>query len=524
MKDKRELQGEVQEDLASPLFACFVSFVVKKMFSFSDPKDCDRLRELLQKMCYTDSGILEVLRVKDLPSIAATDIPLLLSRTGGGSPLETLIRLFLIEVPVDLELVEKAVQPMSARSLVEAGLLHVEGNEAEAAVKLLPYQGLMLAFDLPGRLQTESRQDYVMGIGRSTITLANLTIRRHARAALDLGTGCGIQTCLAAPHSDRVIAVDRNPRAVRLAQFNAKLNGLDNVQCLEGNLFEPVQEKTFDLVVTNPPFVISPESSYIYRDSGMGGDRISRTIAHEAPNFLNEGGFCQILCNWVEKADRDWREGLRTWFEGTGCDVWIMRSETRDAETYASTWIRHTEKNEPEDYPQRFREWLAYYEKEGIDSVGAGLITMRKATDRNNWYRADDAPERMLGPCGESILQGFELRDFLENAYDDAALLEHTLRISPDVRLERQSVPSKEGWVDNAYGIRLAKGLAYSGGVDPYMANLMAGCNGEHRLRDLFADMVRSLKTDPVKTAPQFCNIVRGLIERGFLLPPVVSE
>lgn len=491
------------------------------MPAFANPEDYKYLRELLQKIGYADSGILEVLGIKDIPSISGTDLPVLMRRTKGGTPLETLVRLFLIGVPVDGETLKKAIMPLSLESLAEGGLIRRNGGEISASVKLLPFMDHFIAFDLPERLYSPNRQDYVMGIGRSTITLANSTIRKPVHYALDLGTGCGTQAFLAAGHCENIVATDKHPRAVGFAEFNARLNGLTNVECVEGNLFEPVMGKSFDLVISNPPFVISPESTYIYRDGGMGADRICREIIGKVPQFLNQGGYCQMLCNWVEKASEDWRERLQTWFEGTGCDAWVMRSETGDAETYASTWIKHTEKYEPEDFEKRLDKWLEYYDKEGISSVGAGLITMRKTGGRTNWYRADEAPEKILGPCGEHISAGFEAKDFLEMTKGDEALLNARFQVSPNVRLERASVPSPEGWIDTVYRIQIDKGLAYSGNIDPYVANLLVGCNGRITLRELLSDMARALKVDSEQISQKLCALARSLIERGFLLPPV---
>jgi hypothetical protein len=489
------------------------------LFSFQDPEDFQRLRGVLDSIGYTDSGILEALGVKDFPSIQGTDVPLLLRRTNKGTPLDTLIHLFLIEVPCDVEAVQEAIRPMKLETWMEAGIVHVEGKLVAPAIKLLPYKNLVLAFDLPRMLQSSLREYYVMGIGRSTLTLANLTIRKHARRTLDLGTGCGLHAFLAVQHSDHVLAVDRNPRAVQIATFNAKLNGMSHVRCLEGDLFEPVQGQAFDLVVTNPPFVISPERRYVYRDGGMEADRLCQKIVRQVPQFLHEGGFCQILCNWAESNSQDWQERLHGWFEGTGCDVWVMRSDTSDAGTYASTWIQHTERHESDQYARRFEEWMAYYEEQGIDAVGAGLITMRRSSSHANWFRADHAPERMVGPCGDAILRGFELRDFLETVRDDEALLATPLRVSPDLRLERHSMPTDQGWADETMQLRLARGLVYTGNIDPYVANMAIGCNGQKPLRDLLADMAHALEKDPADIAPPFCNVVRGLVERGFLLP-----
>ena len=494
----------------------------KSVPSFSDPEGIQRLRTVLDAANYTSPGVLEVLNVKEFPSIRERDVPLLLRLTSGGTPIETLIRLFLIEVPVDIAALQKAIQPMEIGTWIEAGLVRIEKGSVLAEVKLLPFQNLLVAFDLDRRLTSGKGFDYVMGIGKSSLTLANLTVRRPARCTLDLGTGCGIQALLAAPHSDRVVAVDRNPRAVRIAAFNAQLNGMSHVECLEGDLFGPVTDHTFDLIVSNPPFVISPEMRYIYRDSGMEADRICQAIVRQAPKFLNEGGTCQILCNWAEVAGQDWRERLAGWFEGTGCDAWVMRSETRDAATYASTWIRHTERVEDDaaQVAQRLEEWMAYYEQQKIVAVSAGMITLCRAGGKANWFRADEAPEKMLGPCGDDIVRGFEVRNFLETLREDSSLLNASFHFSSEVLLDRQSAPSYEGWVEKSVQLHLTKGLAYTGNIDSYVANLVIKCNGKRPLKELLAEMSVSLGVDPVNITSAFCGIMRRLIEQGFLLPP----
>jgi SAM-dependent methyltransferase len=488
------------------------------LFTFENPEDFRRLRDLLQGIGYTDKGILEALGVSDLPIIRGSDIQILLRRTHRGTPLDALIRLFLNEIPVDAESLQKAIQPMKLDTWTQAGLVEMKNSSVVAAVKLLPYSNLVLAYDLPKRLQ-QGQYDYVMGIGSSSITLSNLTIRSHAGATLDLGTGCGIQALLAASHSDQVLAVDKNPRAVRIVSFNAKLNGMENVEPLEGDLLEPVEGRTFDLVVSNPPFVISPERSYIYRDSGLEGDEICRKIVREVPRFLREGGYCQILCNWAEKTGEDWQKRLETWFEGTGCDVWIMRSESRNVATYAYSWIRHTEMQEPLNITDRFETWMNYYEHLGIESVSAGVITMRRRDGVSNWFRADESPDKMLGPSGDVILQGFGLRDFLETVQNDSRLLDARLHLSPEIRLKREYEPSAGGWKEVAAEVHLKKGLAYSGNADRYVTDLLITCDGQRRVGELLNGLADSSGVDRQKITAPFCEVVRRLIERGFLLP-----
>jgi len=488
-------------------------------FVFRDPETARRLREVLASADFTDRGVAQTLGGETVRSASSQDIPLLLRRTDRGTPQDTLIRLFLIGTPVDADAAQKAVSPMKLEDWVRLGLLEVRGPSLIAAVQLVPFQGLMLAHDRPQQVQAGLAPDYVMGIGSSSLTLANVTVRRPSALTLDLGTGCGFQAFLAARHSTRVLAVDRNPRAVRLAAFNARLNDLENVECREGDLFEPVRGLEFNLVVTNPPFVISPETRYIYRDSGLGGDQVVRTIIRQVPAFLAEGGYCQMLCNWAHVAGQDWRERLAVWFEGSGCDAWVMRTDTLDAAGYAAKWIRHTERDQPEAFSRRFEEWMAYYQREQIEALSGGVITLRRRTAAANWFRADDGPEKMLGPAGDGIAQAFEVRDFLETVRGDEALLRQRLRLSPDARLQQRFEPAEGAWRVAESELQLQRGLAYSGRVDPYFACILAQFDGRRPLRDLVTELAAMIQEDPASATPRCLDLVRRLIERGFLLP-----
>ena len=144
---------------------------------------------------------------------------------------------------------------------------------------------------------------------------------------------------------------------------------------------------------------------------------------------------------------------------------------------------------------------------------------MRKAEGKANWFHVDESPEKILGPCGESIAIGFELRDFLETVRDDNTLLDCRLRHSPDIRLEQQFEPADQGWKATASFISLAKGFAYKGNADLLIANLLIKCDGQKSLKDLIPDMAASLGADPEQMTPILCPLIRKLIEQGFLLP-----
>ncbi len=487
---------------------------------FTNPDNYKQMKDVFVSAGYFAGGILKKLGVKDINSINENDLPLLFRRTSSKDSLDILIRLFLMEVLCDAKDVEKAINPAHIKTWIKAGLLDVRNGMAKARVKILPYNEIFICYDSPKLLvQGEKAKDYVMGIGQSSLTLANATIRKNVAKTLDLGTGCGFQAFLAAGHSNFVLGTDQNPRAIEIAEFNAMLNGFSNMEFKMGNLFEPAGRNSFDLIVTNPPFVISPEKRYTYRDGGMDGDAIIRLIGKKAPLYLNEGGFCQILCNWIQTNDTDWKETLKAWFDNSGCDVWVIRSESRDAATYASTWIRHTEKAGTDEFPARFEAWMNYYDAHGIDSFGAGIINIRKSSGRPNWFHGDEAPGKMLGPCGMAIERGFMVFDFLRKTEDNRDFLNLSLIASDDLRLERISAPSQNGWIDESFRIYLIKGLAYAGDIDFYVADIISQCDGKKSLKEILNYLAGRVQKPVDEIALPFCRIIKGLVERGFLLP-----
>ena len=483
--------------------------------NFADPADYRRARARLADADFSGRGITRRLMVETVPTAGVLEHPLYLWRTRGGDALDTFIRLFLLYSAVPADAAREALRPMELETWLEAGLLRKmdgAGDDVAATVRMLPYGSLVLVTDQPPRTEAEIPPDFVMSVGGTTITLANATIRNPVRRTLDLGCGCGTLGLLAVEHSEEVYCVDRNGRAVEFSRFNALFNGVERVRCREGNLFEPVSDMRggFELIVCNPPFVISPESRFLFRDSGMRGDEICRTVAQQAPAYLAEGGFCQMLCNWAHVAGEDWQRHLATWFEGSGCDAWVLRYETRDAVSYAEGWVRHGQ-------PGALDEWMRYYERERIEAVSLGLINLRRVSGRRPCVWFDDAkkPER---PVGDEIAAGFALRQFLDTT-DDEALMAAALRAAADVRLEQSSEPRDGAWRGVEATLYRASGMAPRGNADPHVARLIAGCTGRRPLGELVAEIAGSLGRPPAEVARPILGIVRQLVLQGFLVP-----
>lgn len=462
---------------------------------------------------YTDRGVAEVLGRTTQAELGPKRLAVLLRRTAGGSPLETLIRLFILGVTVPEQAARAALGDLA--DAAATGLVTSAAGDVRATVEIRCYRHLLVAFDRDGRRPDDVAADYVMGISPSTIGLAGLTVRRPNRTALDLGCGSGFQAFLAAGHTKRVTAVDLNPRAVALARFNCVLNGLTNVECIEGDLFQPVVGRRFDLVVSNPPFVISPERTHLYLHSGLEGDEVCATIVREAARFLEEGAFCQLLANWEIRAGRPWEERVASWFRGTGCDGWVMHQGTHSLDEYAVGWLEGGDADLTA-WERAYDRWVAYYRNRGIEAIGSGLVTLRRRSAGDNWFRADDAPDDMTYPCGDDILRAFEAGNVLNGLTPDG-LLEQRLVLAGDVRLVQEWAPAPQGWAPSRAHVHRTTGLQYRGAIDPHGAGILAGCTGERTLGELLAATAAEVGSDVAAIAERAVPVIRRMVEQGFL-------
>ena len=487
--------------------------MARRLKTPADPLVLPQFREALRSADFTVPAITGLLGNTEITELKSRS-PRLLHATRSGRPLDTLIRLFVAGAPVALEQAEKALKPVPVSALRDIGVLRIASGSAVPLISILPHDDLAIASDQPFR--SGKAADYVPGMLDSSVFLELFTIRRPLRNTLDLGTGCGVQALRASLHSEQVVAADLSPRALDFARFNAALNGASNIQFLLGSGFEPVADQRFDLIVANLPFAITPSGRYAYRDSGMKLDDFAHRILAEAPGHLSKGGWCQVLFQWVEVEGQDWHDRLRDWFDGNGCDVWVMKNDSRPTDSYAEKWIADTEPSPPEGVERLFEQWMEFYEQEKIVAIHSGAVAMRRR-DGINWVRMDEGAERARSPFGDAVLRAFAAGDYLQAASDQTLLTER-LRISPDIHLIQRCEWSHGEWHPDACQMRFNRELEYAANVDQFVSKLVAGCTGERRLQELIEELAAQTGISAERLTPACVQLVRGLMERGFLL------
>lgn len=441
-----------------------------------------------------------------------------LRATADGSTLSTLIRLFQLQAPVPRAAAESAFGD-AWQTALDLGLVGVDGDEARALLDLRPYgdeeHDWWVLCDLtPGLDGRENPRDplYVLGISEASSSLAQLTVRPEVGRALDLGTGCGVQALHLAGHAREVVATDVNPRAVELARLTAALNDLD-IDVRDGSLFEPVAGERFDLICTNPPFVVSPPEGdrLVYRETGFWGDDVVRRIVTEADRHLADGGWCQLLAAWIHEEGVPWQDRLAGWIEPTGLDAWVVQRERVDLPEYAEMWLADAGLRHREGHVERYDRWLSWFADQRIEAMGFGWITLRKANRDVPQVRIQEWTGPVAQPVGPDFLAWAERADALASG----DLLDQCWRIGDDVV---QETVGPVGATDPAV-IRLARmsGLRPSRQLDTIEAGLVSASDGDLTAGQILDALAQLLELDAVDLRETYRSAVADLVSDGFL-------
>jgi methylase of polypeptide subunit release factors len=485
--------------------------------ALDDPGLVAELHDVLAAAGFTGEGVRAALGTGGDLLSRSVDIPLHERRLEGVEPLGTLIRLLVLDQTVSAEAARRAFAPLELEPIERLGIVATGAGEVRPLVRIVPHDELLIASDRRSARGGEVRPDHVAGVHGPSLTLSQLTVRRPVETALDVGAGSGIQAILASRHSGQVVATDVNARALDFVAFNARLNGVENVEVREGSFFEPVEGSRFGLVTCNPPYVISPESAYLFRDGGLEGDNVSRHVVEGAPAVLEEGAFATLLVSWVVPPGGDWPAPLRAWVEGSGCDAWLLHHGTDDPLTHTGSWLRYELGYDTAAYAAAIDRWLEYFERLEIEGIAVGAVILRRRSGAN-WVRADELTGDRLRPASDHILRVFAAQDYLAGLADERALLGERLLLAEDARLEQRVVLSGREWSIDEITLALEQGLGFRASLDQATAGMLAALDGVRTLGEVAGELARLEGATREAFEQALLPAARAMLAAGFLV------
>jgi methylase of polypeptide subunit release factors len=495
-----------------------------------------RLRVDLLAARFTVDGVAERLgplafaalhREQPVPALLATAPAPHLSDPAVPTPdsCGTLIRLFTLGQPVSRAALDTALPTLRSDGARSLRLVRGDGDQVVATCDLRPYSDdthdWWVASDLSELVTRQPlRPDHVLGIGGATTTLASWTIRRRVGRALDLGTGAGVQALHLGSHAESIVATDISERALAFGRFNAALARLE-VDFRIGDLLDPVAGERFSLVVSNPPFVITPRDEdvpvYEYRDGGRPGDAVMRSLVQQLEAVLEPGGVAQLLGNWEVPAGRLWRDVWAEWLQGVGLDAWVVQREVQDPAEYAELWSRdggHLPGSAEHD--RLCAAWLHDFASRGVESIGFGVVALqRPVDDRVPWRSLDEVTGPVAAPMGPVVEAGLAARTWLAEHSDDD-VLDVAWSCAADVTEERHGRPGAED--PSVILIRQGGGLRRVVRADTLLAAYLGVADGELTARVALDAIAALVEMDPAAVRSELVPQIRDLVADGLLI------
>jgi len=484
------------------------------MITLPEKSDAIRLRDFFVESAYTEEGLKKSLGQSTPPEEGG--VQAMLHRTRTTDVASALARLFLIGVDVEKDLADSVLPSWLIELCLENGLMDHAEELYHANIVLVPVADFLIASDAFRVLGTDEASEFVLPAStHSANYLRQLIIPNKVDSALDMGTGCGIHALFMSKNSSRVVASDISERATRFAEFNAVLNGCDNIECVTGDRFEAVENQTFDLIVSNPPFVLGPDDEFTYRDNKLELDEFCRQLIVEASGYLNKGGFVQMLCESVEFDGESWPDKMQAWTKDTGCDTWLLHAPPLRPANYVAVRLSDI-RGESVVEQATYDRWLNFFTERNVTGIHPALITLRKR-DGSNWIHIHDLASQLTDDAGDAILRGIAAIDFLQEHQEDTKLMGAVLELSPFLTLEQQFSRKDDYWQPEKAVLAMTDGMPMEAEIDMPIMAFLNQIDGNRSVKECVARFAEAASADEKKIADDFMPIVRMFVARGFL-------
>ena len=503
-----------------------------------------------------DAALRREIRLPALRAVRAA-----LAAGSAPSPVAVLTALFMLGEPVPATALDAALPRTAAAGAAAIGLVGEPDGAGyvRARVDLRPHEAVddagevrwWVASDL-GELVTGRAlaPDHVLGVGGAGLTLAGLTPRTPVHAALDLGCGCGIQTLYLLRHAEYVVATDISARALAFTAFNAALAGVSvagapdagtesvagsesgsdsgagRLELLRGSLLEPVAGRRFDLIASNPPFVLTPPA---VRDAGLplmeyrdAGGPILPALVAGLGEHLEPGAVAVMLGNWEHRGASSWRESVAAWVPEE-LDAWVVEREVQDPVEYATMWLRDgglTPERDAQAFDAALEAWIDDFEVRDVQGVGFGyLLLHRPQRPREPWCLLEEVTTSGQGVLGPHVAEVLEVRELLAGL-DDEAVADLRPHLAPDVTEERHLIPGAAE--PTVILLRQGGGLGRTLQASTAVAALAGVADGELSVGQV-ASAVAALSelnaADALALRAEMVEAARHLLSTGFLRP-----
>jgi len=437
-------------------------------------------------------------------------------------PIDALIRLFLDAVYVDEAALGRVLSADVVAALWSLNLLArspLHAGQCYSNFSMPPVSGVLTIMDraagpdsvtcaLPADVVypavVENTRDFVSGLPATP-----------CEAMLDIGTGTGIAALLGARCARHVWGTDIIARPVRFAEFNRRLNGLDNMTTVQGDLYEPVEGLTFDRIVTHPPYVPARKTGLVFRDGGEDGEQIVRRVVEGLPRMLRPGGRLYSLHMASDRTGEPYEQRIRKWLgsQAAEFDVLVITERIHKPQDFLSRQL-NVIKREPGEVGFWMEMWKANHTE--------FLIYCWVLVRRHDGARP---PVTARAHAGKNYLPRHRewLLDFESEAASPdgmAMLLASKPVLSPNCELVVLNRVREGRFNAEEFQTRTHSPFDNSAQIEGWVAELIAECDGTRSGREHFDRRVAQGVLPPEASLAEFAGVLRWLISNGILHLP----
>ncbi len=481
---------------------------------FQDPARFEALRDALQLAGYTEPALcsrLGIARLSELRAVGEGRDPEPL-----GSASSVLTHLLLDRESAPADLVSRRLGPAFLSLLEEFGLLRphpAEPGHVLATAMLYPVRGVYVASDRDwepetGRGRLPCPDAVFLAITPDAYRFLDSLPASPCDRFLDLCAGAGVAGLLSAGHARSVWACDIAPRAVEYSRWNALLNGIEHFQAAAGDLYDPVTGLQFDRIAAHPPFVPAAEDSYVYRDAGPDGERVTRRIIQGLPSALAPGGQCYLTATFAESGPTPVEQRLRALLGPAGNDLDIflaLRRRFTPTELLASTGA------------EDLRAGLLAAQAAGVETfVYATVVVQRRSSGRAVFTQRRELANP-TGPVLEWIVRWEALRR--EPGFDKD-LLDQALTVSPHVRLLVNHSFQAGQWTPVTAKLTTHHPVPAEMACPPWLDQTLRLLDGRRPAREVFRTLREQGSIPETASDTEFVQLATTLLSAGLAQIP----
>lgn len=506
-------------------------------------------RDVFSRYDYSLDGLADAFSTDVLSAISRIDIPAIRAGNSCTTECGALVGLFILGDEFSPTQLEQLFGSEGYQAGILSGVLTTP--EKRAAVDFSPvatsdifqlekvvsaidvrpldigHGTLWVAADFDGQMFTHrTGPDHVVGVGEASTSLLELLPENFVGSVADIGTGSGVQALTMAARGGQVIATDINKRALMCTIFGAYLNGV-SVDVREGSWFEPVGAQQVDLLVSNPPFVMSTEDDvHTYRATGLKLDSASRIMVSGAADHLKQGGMAVLLASWAVCEGEDWRNRLSSWLPDENVQGWVLCRDVVDVEHYVHTWMKDEGHNFTDAQSVLAAHgWATSLRDQSVRAIAFGYVFLQKQAGPSSLLCEDNYSPALSSMFAEAC-HHFAVTLWLESL-DANDLVSEVLCISSDTAIHRSDnvLHSAQAAMDGndsdpSIAVERLTGSRWRHDIDPLVESIIRGCApGVLALGDIIELAAAQFGVDSHDLTTSTIPVVVDLIRHGILRP-----